>query len=287
MLVGLVQMRSGREPHANVDAARLLISRAVLQGAHFVATPEMTLRCERDRAALRAGLETGADLAGIKAFGAMAAEFRIWLLLGSAAILGPNGKARNRSFLFDPNGQCVVTYDKIHLFDVDLPDGQVYRESDFFAGGNQARLARLDWLQDRARLEIVLGLSICFDLRFPELYRQLTQAGAQCLLVPSAFTRATGQAHWQTLLRARAIENAAFVLAPAQGGEHEDQRTTFGRTLAYDPWGECLGILDHEEPDILMVDLDLDRLARARRAIPAFQGPAVFALRGAPEKVGA
>lgn len=287
MRVGLVQMRSGRDPGANVGAARILISRAVAQGAHFVATPEMTLRCERDRAALQAGLESGADLAGVAAFGAMAAEFKIWLLLGSAAIPGLDGKARNRSYLFDPRGECVVSYDKIHLFDVDLPDGQIYRESDFFAPGSQARLAQLDWMQNGASRQITLGLSICYDLRFPELYRQLTQAGAQCLLVPSAFTRPTGQAHWQTLLRARAIENAAFVLAPAQGGEHEDKRNTFGRTLAFDPWGECLGILDHEEPDILMVDLDLDRLAKARRAIPAFQGPAVFAVRAAPDKVSA
>ncbi|MBY0447675.1 MAG: carbon-nitrogen hydrolase family protein, partial [Hyphomonadaceae bacterium] len=169
----------------------------------------------------------------------------------------------------DPNGAAVAQYDKIHLFDVVLSETESYRESAAVEPGRQAVLAET---AGGARL----GLSICYDLRFPELYRRLAQAGAEVLAVPSAFTRPTGEAHWEVLLRARAIENGAFVLAPAQGGRHEDGRATWGRSMVVGPWGQVLGRLDHDEPGVLTCDLDLDEVRAAREAVPAWRGGPAF-----------
>jgi predicted amidohydrolase len=204
---------------------------------------------------------------------ALAAELKVWLLIGSAVVLREGGGVANRSILIDPDGREVVTYDKMHMFDVDLPSGEKARESEAFVAGDAAVLADTPLAK--------IGLSICYDVRFPYLYRALAKAGAQILTVPAAFTRSTGEAHWEILLRARAIETGAFVLAPAQGGLHEDGRGTWGHSLIIGPWGEVLARSEDDEPGVITATLDLDAVAKARQAIPAlkngrdFNGPFV------------
>ncbi len=262
--VALAQMRSGVTPAANLGAIASLAREARLAGAQILATPEMSLRLDRDRTRLLAGLDSGEDEAALARIAAIARDNALHLLLGSAAMAArETGKAVNRCFLFAPDGGLAATYDKIHLFDVDLPNGQVFRESATYEAGATACLA------DAAGISI--GLTICYDLRFPELFRALAIAGAWVIFVPSAFTRPTGEAHWEVLLRARAIETGAYILAPAQGGIHEDGRETFGRTMAVDPWGRVIGTLDHQEPGLLVVDIDAQKSIEARSAIPAFR----------------
>lgn len=266
--VGVIQLRSGIEPAANRAAALPLLRQAASAGARLLVTPENTHRLDRDRPRLRAGLATEDQAAELRAWGLIARELSVWLLLGSMPVPSgpePDGKVFNRSVLFDPDGRVVVSYDKINLFDVTLGGGETYRESEAVAPGSRAVVA--DGPQG-----VKLGLSICYDLRFAELYGALARAGAQVITVPSAFTRPTGEAHWQTLLRARAIETGAFILAPAQGGVHEDGRATYGHSLVVGPWGEVLGHLDHDEPAALVCDLDLTAVATARGKIPAWQG---------------
>jgi predicted amidohydrolase len=192
----------------------------------------------------------------------------VWLLVGSALVRREDGKAANRSALIGPDGAIATTYDKLHMFDVDLPTGERVRESAAYEPGDRAVTVEAAGAP--------LGLTICYDMRFPALYRALAVAGAQVLTVPSAFTRPTGAAHWHVLLRARAIETGSFVLAPAQGGIHEDGRGTFGHSLAVGPWGEVLGELDHDEPGVLVVDLDLAAAGKARAAIPALANAREF-----------
>lgn len=267
--VAAVQMRSGLEPAANRAQALPLIREAALAGASLIATPEMTTRLDRNRERLlaAAGPEKGdADLAG---WGRLALELGVWLLLGSTPIATGAGKVLNRSLLYNPDGQIVARYDKINLFDVTLGGGETYRESDTVEGGGQAVIAS-------GPMGAEIGLTICYDIRFPRLYRALAQAGAEILTVPAAFTVPTGQAHWEVLLRARAIENGAFVVAPAQGGRHEDGRATWGHSMIIDPWGKVLAKLDHDEPGVICADLDLDQATEARAKIPAWQGGAKF-----------
>lgn len=267
--VSLAQMRSGLEPAANRAAAGALVREAAAAGARLVLTPEMTHRLDRDRARLAAALALEDAGAELRAWGMLARENGVWLLLGSLPFASGAGRIYNRSILFDPKGAVVAQYDKIHLFDVVLSETESYRESAAVEAGRRAVTAEA---AGGARL----GLSICYDLRFPELYRRLAQAGAELLAVPSAFTRPTGEAHWEVLLRSRAIENGAFVLAPAQGGRHEDGRATWGRSTVVGPWGQVLGKLDHDEPGVLTCDLDLDEVQAAREAIPAWRGGPVF-----------
>jgi predicted amidohydrolase len=203
--------------------------------------------------------------ADLLAWGRLASELGVWLLLGSTAIAAGPGKVFNRSLLFDPGGKITARYDKIHLFDVTLGGGESYRESETVEPGAKAVLAE-------GPMGAKLGLTICYDLRFPDLYRRLAQAGADILTAPSAFTRPTGEAHWEILLRARAIENGAFMVAPAQGGRHEDGRSTWGRSMIIDPWGKILAKLDHDEPGFITADLDLNLVAEARAKIPAWSG---------------
>jgi predicted amidohydrolase len=206
---------------------------------------------------------------------ALAAELKVWLLIGSAVVLREGGGVANRSMLIDPSGRVVVTYDKMHMFDVDLPSGEKARESEAFVAGDAAVVADTPLAR--------IGLSICYDVRFPYLYRALAKAGAQILTIPAAFTRSTGQAHWEILLRARAIETGAFVLAPAQGGLHEDGRGTWGHSMIVGPWGDILAQAEGDEPGVIAATLDLDAVAKARQAIPAlknergFNGPFVGA----------
>jgi predicted amidohydrolase len=194
----------------------------------------------------------------------LAAELDIWLLIGSAIVRSGHAgddRAANRSLMIDPTGAITARYDKLHVFDVDLPNGETYRESATIRPGETASMADTPWGR--------LGLTVCYDVRFPHLFRQLAKANAAMIAVPAAFTVPTGEAHWETLLRARAIETGAFVLAPAQGGTHEDGRKTWGRSIVVSPWGEVIAKLDHYDPGVLPATLDLTEVARARAAIPA------------------
>ncbi len=264
-----VQLRCGIEPAANRAHALPLIREAATSGARFIATPENTYRLDRnrERALAAAGPEKGdAELA---AWARIAQELGVWLLLGSAAIATGDGKVFNRSFLYTPEGKVAARYDKINLFDVTLGGGETYRESETVEGGGRAALTE-------GPMGAKIGLTICYDLRFAALYGAYAKAGAEIITVPSAFTVPTGQAHWETLLRARAIETAAFIVAPAQGGRHEDGRATWGHSMMVDPWGKIVAKLDHDEPGVLVADLDLDQVAAARAKIPAWQGGRVF-----------
>jgi len=268
--VAAVQLRSGIEPAANRAQAMPLLREAATAGARFIATPENTMRLDlnRERMLGAAGPEEGD--AELKAWARAAQELGVWLLLGSGPIATGSGKVFNRSFVFNPDGKIVARYDKINLFDVTLGGGENYRESDTVEGG-----ARAVVVQGPSNAKI--GLTICYDLRFAPLYSALANAGAEIIAVPAAFTVPTGQAHWEVLLRARAIETGAFVIAPAQGGRHEDGRATWGHSMIVDPWGKVLAQLDHDEPGVLVADLDLDDVAAARAKIPAWQGGRDFA----------
>lgn len=263
--VAAIQLRSGIEPAANRAQAIPFIREAAAAGARFIATPENTHRLDRDRdrALAAAGPEKGDG--DLLAWGRLAQENGVWLLLGSAAIATGAGKVFNRSFLFDDNGKIVARYDKINMFDVTLGGGETYRESDTVEGGRAAVLVD-------GPMSTKIGLSICYDLRFPNLYAAYSRAGAEIITVPAAFTVPTGQAHWETLLRARAIEAMAYVIAPAQGGRHEDGRSTYGRSIIIDPWGKALAKLDHDEPGFIVADLDLDQVAATKAKIPSWQG---------------
>ena len=264
-----VQLRSGIDPARNREQAIPFIREAAASGARFIATPEMTLRLDRDRPRMLAGVGPEKGDPELLAWGRMAQELGVYLLLGSGPIATGGGKVFNRSFAFDPDGKIVARYDKINLFDVTLGGTENYRESDTVEGGAKAVIFE-------GPMRAKVGLTICYDVRFPQLYRALGQAGAEIIAVPAAFTVPTGQAHWEVLLRARAIENAAFVVAPAQGGRHEDGRATYGRSMIIDPWGKVLAKLDHDAPGFICADLDLDQVADARAKIPAWQGGAAF-----------
>jgi predicted amidohydrolase len=265
-----VQLRSSDDVAENIRVTSDLVRAAHAQGAHFVATPENTTLMAPDGGAkLERSFSEDADPA-LPAFRQLAEELGIWLLVGSLAIKVSETKTANRSFLVDPKGRIAARYDKIHLFDVDLPSGETYRESNTVAGGAQAVTTDLPWGR--------IGLSICYDLRFPKLYRALAHEGAFLLTVPSAFTETTGKAHWHVLLRARAIENGAFVVAPAQGGTHANGRQTYGHSLIVGPWGEILAE-GGTEPGVIVADIDPDAVTTARARVPslrhdrAFEGP--------------
>jgi predicted amidohydrolase len=260
--VGLIQMRSGRTPAANVEAAAKLIGEAKSGGADYVLTPEMTNIMEVSRDALFAAIAPEEKDESLAAFRELARKHSIFLHVGSLAIKVSPEKAANRSFLIDPKGEVVARYDKIHMFDVDLANGESYRESRNYRPGESAVLADLPWGR--------LGLTICYDLRFPALYRALAEAGAIFLAIPSAFTRQTGEAHWHVLKRARAIENGCYVFAAAQGGTHENGRETFGHSLVVDPWGRIVAE-GSTEPCVVMADIDLAEITAARAHIPSLQ----------------
>jgi predicted amidohydrolase len=259
--VGLVQMCSGLEPEANIAEASRLIRRAVGDGAEFVATPEMTNVVEPRRSVLWDKVRDEADDQSVAALARLARELGIWLSAGSLA-LRSGQRLVNRSLLYAPDGSVVARYDKVHLFDVALPNGESYRESGSYDGGTKAVTVNIG--------PVRLGLTICYDLRFPQLYLALAGAGASVLTVPSAFTRVTGEAHWHVLLRARAIETGSFVLAAAQGGRHESGRETYGHSLVVDPWGRILAEAQ-DQPGIILTDIDSEQAAVARRKIPTLR----------------
>jgi predicted amidohydrolase len=260
--VGLVQMRSGLQPTANLDQAVALIREAKAAGADYVQTPEMTNIVANKRDVMLAAIAPEESDASLAAFRTLARELGIHLHLGSLAIKISPDRAANRSFLIDPQGEIVARYDKIHMFDVDLAGGESYRESRSYRPGELAVLADLPWGR--------LGLTICYDVRFPTLHRALAEAGASFLASPAAFTKQTGEAHWHVLLRARAIENTTFVFAAAQGGRHEDGRDTFGHSLIIDPWGRILAE-GGTEPGVVMAKIDPADVAAARGKIPSLQ----------------
>lgn len=254
-----VQLRSSDDVAENIRVTLALIREAKGKGAGFIATPENTTLMAPDGGAkLERSFDEQSDPA-LPAFSALAAELGIWLLIGSVAIKVSDTKTANRSVLFDPKGGIAARYDKIHMFDVDLPSGEKYRESSTVAGGDRAVTADLPWGR--------VGLTICYDMRFPHLYRSLAQSGAFLLTVPSAFTETTGKAHWHVLLRARAIENGAFVVAPAQGGTHANGRKTYGHSLIVAPWGEVLAEAG-SDPCVIVADIDPALSDEARARVP-------------------
>ena len=255
----LIQLRSGRDMARNITDASALVEEAVRQGAEFVLTPEMTNILETDRERLGGLVRPQSEDPSVAAFAALSRKRRIWLLAGSFALKGPQDKLVNRSLLFGPDGKVAARYDKVHLFDVDLPDGQRLRESAAYSAGHPVPVVPLPFAK--------VGLTICYDVRFPQLYRALAQAGAEVLTVPSAFTKITGEAHWHVLLKARAIETGSFILAPAQGGLHECGRETFGMSLAVSPWGQTMAE-GGQEPQVVMTVIDRSLAQDARRRIP-------------------
>ncbi len=258
--VALIQMRSARSPAANLDAATKLIGEAKAGGADYAQTPEMTNILEARRDALMAAIVPEHDDPSLAAFRDLARRHRLWLHIGSLALKISPDRAVNRGFLIDPQGEITARYDKIHMFDVDLPNGESYRESRSYAPGEHAVTADLPWGR--------LGVTICYDLRFPALYRALAEAGSMFLAIPSSFTKQTGEAHWHVLHRARAIENGCFVFAAAQGGSHENGRDTFGHSLIVDPWGRVLAEGD-VNPAVVIAEIDPAAVATARARIPS------------------
>jgi predicted amidohydrolase len=258
----LIQMTSGREVGPNIDLACRLVREARGHGAELILTPENTTMIEPKRALILEKAKTEAEHPAIPAFRTLAAETGAWLLIGSLTVKLDERSCANRSFLFSPAGEIVARYDKIHMFDVDLADGESYRESATFRPGTRAVVADLPYGR--------LGLSICYDVRFAYLYRSLAHAGASFISVPAAFTVPTGRAHWHVLLRARAIETGCYVFAPAQCGEHAEGRKTFGHSLIISPWGEILAEAG-EEPGVVMADIDPAKVEEARRMVPALQ----------------
>jgi predicted amidohydrolase len=254
-----IQLRSGEDVAENVRAASALIREAAAGGAHFIATPENTTLMAADAGAKLASSHPEEDDPALPVFAALAKELGVHLLIGSLAIKTSETKTANRSILFKPDGRVGARYDKIHLFDVELDGGERYAESATVAGGSQAVLAPTPWGR--------IGMTVCYDMRFPKLYRDLALGGAFAFTVPSAFTVPTGEAHWHLLLRARAIENGAFVFAPAQGGTHANGRKTYGHSLIVGPWGEILAEAG-TEPGVVYADIDPAHSAAARAKIP-------------------
>ncbi|QYC10208.1 carbon-nitrogen hydrolase family protein [Brevundimonas nasdae] len=267
--IALIQTRTPATAAGGLAHVEPLIREAAAGGARFILTPEGTNVLEQRRD-LRASVlsEEDADVA-VLGLRRLAAELGVWLLIGSAIVRSgrtrqdgaDDDRAANRSLLVDPRGAITARYDKLHVFDVDLPNGETYRESATVRPGDGAVVADTPWGR--------LGLTICYDIRFPHLHRQLAKAGASMIAVPAAFTVPTGEAHWETLLRARAIETGAFVLAPAQGGLHEDGRRTWGRSTIVGPWGEIIAKADHDEPCIVTAKLNMEAVGKARSAVPA------------------
>jgi predicted amidohydrolase len=259
---GLIQMRSGLDPAANLAEAARMIAQAKSAGADYVQTPEMTNLLAANRQQLFATIKPEEDDASLAGFCELARKHGLYVHVGSLAIKISPERAANRSFLIDRKGEIVARYDKIHMFDVDLANGESYRESRNYRPGEIAVACDLPWGR--------LGLTVCYDLRFPALYRALAEAGCSFLAIPSAFTRQTGDAHWHVLMRARAIENGAYVLAAAQAGRHESGRETYGHSLAVDPWGKVIAE-GGGEPGVVLATIDPAEVSAARGKIPSLQ----------------
>ena len=269
-----VTLCSGRDADLNIQAASDYVRDSARDGASFICTPENTLLMESGGKHLFAAVKPEDDTSAVRDLAALAGDLGIWLSVGSLAIKVSEDKVANRSFLMGPDGRIHARYDKIHMFDVSLPNGESYLESRNYQPGSEAVLAETGFGK--------VGLTVCYDLRFPDLYRTLAQAGAEYLTVPSAFTQVTGEAHWHVLLRARAIETGAFVFAAAQSGTHENGRSTYGHSLIIDPWGEVLadgGV----ETGFVCADIDPAKVEEARSRIPSLQHDRDFTLRQASQ----
>jgi predicted amidohydrolase len=265
----LIQTRTPAHQIAALAHITPLIEQAVGEGATFIATPEGSNLLQRKRDLfVETAVEQDQD-PFVQGMRDMARRHGVDILIGSTLVKRQDGLFANRSLLIDATGEITASYDKIHMFDVDLPTGERHRESNLYTPGERAVAAHTAWGG--------LGLTICYDVRFPALYQALAQTGVTVITVPAAFTRPTGEAHWRVLLRARAIETGAFILAPAQGGFHEDGRGTYGHSLVATPWGEVIGELDHDEPGVLVVDLDLTLVDTARSAIPNLKNQRAYA----------
>ena len=255
-----VQLCAGRSVNGNIVDAERFIRDAARRGAQFIQTPEQTALMELDAGVLFDNIVAEDDDPALRRFRAVAEELGVWLHIGSLAIRLSDSKAANRAFVIAPDGQIAARYDKIHMFDVNLPNGETYRESKTYQPGEAAVAVDLPWIR--------LGLSICYDLRFAPLYRHYAHAGCGMLAVPAAFTQVTGEAHWHVLQRARAIETGSFVVSAAQGGHHENGRDTYGHSLIIDPWGTVIAEAD-QEPGVILAEIDPARVAEARRKVPA------------------
>jgi deaminated glutathione amidase len=268
--VAAVQMCSGVTPEKNVERMKTLVGEAAARGATYVQTPEMTGSLQRDRAALMSVLKPEAHDAVYRAASELAARHSIFLHIGSTAIALGNDKVANRAFLFGPDGSLITSYDKIHMFDVDLDNGESWRESRTYNPGQSARVAALPFGK--------LAFAVCYDVRFPQLFRAEALAGAEILTVPAAFTKQTGEAHWEILLRARAIENGAFLVAAAQAGLHEDGRETFGHSMIVNPWGKVLASAGGTGETVITAEIDIAEVAAARAKIPNLKNAREFGL---------
>ncbi len=267
--VACLQMNSGSDLAANLDQLRRMVTEAAGNGAQLVLSPEYCLLMDGSGRVMREGAlpaDGGSVLAELRA---LAAQLNIWLLLGSLTLKTDEERIVNRSYLIAAEGAVAASYDKIHMFDVTLPDGKVIRESSSYRPGEQAVIAETPWGP--------LGMTVCYDLRFPHLYRALAQQGAQFISVPASFQRQTGKMHWHTLLRARAIENAAYILAPAMCGDHAGNRQTYGHALIVDPWGEVLAD-GGEGPGIIYAEIDPARVAKIRSMMPSLQHDRPYAV---------
>ncbi|MBE0577808.1 carbon-nitrogen hydrolase family protein [Devosia sp.] len=270
MKIAAIQMQSGLDPEANLAALEPMLTEAAAAGARYVLTPEVTMIFPENReqlASVAAPFEGHPQLARV---GELAKQHGIFVHIGSLAVPLPDGRFANRSVLFGPDGRQVATYDKIHLFDADIAGLNAYRESATYAGGERAVTADLG--------EFTLGMSICYDMRFPKLYNALANAGASLMAVPAAFTVPTGQAHWHVLLRARAIETGSYVIAAAQGGQHANGRATYGHSIIIDPWGRVIAELAHDAPGVLVAEISADHVADVRQRIPALANARNFAM---------
>ena len=273
--VACLQVTAGRDFDPNIRKLCRMIRTCAEEGTEFVLAPENATMIEPVAAAALRKAKTEEDHPALPALTEAAREAGVWLLIGSLSIKLPGGKLANRSFLVDDGGAIVARYDKLHCFDVNLRDDEWYRESDTIQAGSEAVLAPSPWGR--------IGMTVCYDLRFPGLYRTLARAGADILTVPSAFTRTTGKAHWHTLLRARAIETGCFVIAPAQWGDHAEGRKTYGHSLIVDPWGETVADGGEGEGPVFGT-LDLDLVGKSRRRIPSLHDERAFTVRDLTER---
>jgi predicted amidohydrolase len=270
MKVALVQLRSTRTFSENLVTVCSLIGQAADGGASYIQTPEMTTLIERDRERMGAQITHAGLDSAVQRFSNLAAKHGVMLHIGSMAVPLSDGRFANRAHLFGPDGGLITTYDKVHMFDVDLAGGESWRESAIYAPGGRCAVVDLG--------AAIVGLGICYDLRFAGLFRAQAQAGANILTVPAAFTKQTGEAHWHVLLRARAIETGSFVMAAAQGGAHEDGRETYGHSLVIDPWGKVIAEKADDEPGVLFAEIDFGAVADARTKIPALAHDRSFEL---------
>lgn len=257
-----LQLNSGSDLTLNLATVKTRVTEAVGNGAQLVLTPEYSLMMDGSGRVMREGALDPDGGATLVALQDLARTGRVWLLVGSLTLKTGEERIVNRSYLINAAGAVVATYDKIHMFDVTLPDGKVIRESSSYRPGDRAVVAATPWG--------AMGMTVCYDVRFPHLYRTLAQQGAQFISVPSSFQRQTGKAHWHTLLKARAIENAAYILAPAMCGEHPGNRQTYGHALIVDPWGEVLAD-GGEAPGIIYADIDPARVAKIRGMMPSLE----------------